>query len=274
MTKRYWSQRKGITAKFDLTMLKKSWLSIFNYFTSLGYYQEYYGYLCVDAGSVDGKAGNDISEFIFRKTRRIITYPFSDLMNNLDEDTFFDLIELFHDTISFPVEGFYHSYSGCGYHYNKFDAEKGQEEYRKNINEILLDYGDGYEINKNGEIQILLTPGLKELTDASVPVKQDENIRITYKLNRAINKYRDRHSDFGDRKEAVRELADILEYLRPTIKIEMLSKDENELFNIANNFAIRHNRDNQKEDYNLVWLSWIFYLFLSTIHLCIRLRKE
>jgi hypothetical protein len=196
-----------------------------------------------------------------------------DTIEKLDEDVFFDLVELLHDCISFPKEGYFHSYGNCGMHYSDFDQAKGQEEYRAQLNEILCDYGQGYEISKNGEIQYLLSEGLRELTDANAPIKSGEEKAIIEKMSRAIAKYRDRHSSGVDRKDAVRELADVLEYLRPEIKLEMLTKDESELFNIANNFTIRHNRPGQKDDYSVVWLSWIFYLYLSTIHLILRIRK-
>jgi hypothetical protein len=44
----------------------------------------------------------------------------------------------------------------------------------------------------------------------------------------------------------VRDLADVLEYLRPNVQTLLTSKDENDLFNLANNFGIRHHNDRQK----------------------------
>jgi len=271
--RKYWSQRKGLTAKFDLNSLTKAFRAIYVAFQDKDYYQEYFGYVCVDSGPILGKAGADISNFIFRKTRRQLEWPVMDTIETLDEDEFFDLVELLHDCISFPREGYFHSFGNCGMHYSVFDQKKGQEEYRTELNEILCDYGQGYEISTTGEVQYLLSEGLRELTDAAVPIKPGEEKAITEKMARAIAKYRDRHSSAADRKDAVRELADVLEYLRPEIKAEMLSKDESELFNIANNFAVRHNRPGQKDGYSVVWLSWIFYLYLSTIHLMLRIRK-
>lgn len=274
MSKKYWSQRKGINSKFDLNGLKRAFKSILKKFLQQDYYQEFFGFYCVDQGDVSGKAGNDISEYIFRKTRREIEWPLIDNLDMLDEDFLFDIIEFMHDCISKPVEGYYHSYSDCGYHYNSFNAISGQGEYRQEINALLNDYSDGYELNNFGEIILLLTPGLKELTEAFIPTKEDESRSIKVKMERAIKKYRDRHSNFEDRKEALRALADVLEYLRPTVKTELLTKDENELFNIANNFAVRHNNAKQKDNYGPAWLSWIFYLYLATIHLCLRLRDK
>lgn len=53
-----------------------------------------------------------------------------------------------------------------------------------------------------------------------------------------------------------------------------MSKDTNELFEIANTFGIRHHNKRQKTEYDKpIWHAWIFYCYLSTIHLCLRLIK-
>lgn len=270
MDKKYWSQRKGLNEKYTFADLNIAIKALVDDFFNRGYFQEYYGYFCVDAGEVPGKAGTDISNFIFRKIRRRLTWPL--VFESFDEDTLFDIIELYHDTISFPIDGYYHSFSGCGYHYSSFDSIKGQEEYRREINEILADYDNGYEVSTNGQIQLLLSSGLNELTVAPIPSKDNEKTKINDRVEWAVKKYKDRYSTIIDRREAVRELADVLEYLKPTIKENLLTADEKALSNIANNFSIRHNNKKQMENYNQVWLSWVFYLFLATIHLYLRLR--
>lgn len=71
---------------------------------------------------------------------------------------------------------------------------------------------------------------------------------------------------------AVRELFDVLEKLRPEVKAEMLRGDEGDLFNIANNFAIRHLNEKQKGNYDsALWHSWMFYNNLATVHVITRL---
>ena len=75
--------------------------------------------------------------------------------------------------------------------------------------------------------------------------------------------------------EAVRSLADCLEYLRKDIEKVIAKKDDADLFNIANNFGIRHHNDKQKTNYeSAIWLSWMFYFYLATIHACIRLINK
>lgn len=55
----------------------------------------------------------------------------------------------------------------------------------------------------------------------------------------------------------------------------MLKDDESALFNIANNFWIRHNNRKQKLDYDdEVWLRWMFYVHLSTIHTVLRIKAR
>ena len=65
----------------------------------------------------------------------------------------------------------------------------------------------------------------------------------------------------------VRDLADVLEYIRKQVKVVLLKKDESELFDLANNFGIRHFNETQKLEYDrAVWLSWMFYHYPATIH--------
>jgi hypothetical protein len=46
---------------------------------------------------------------------------------------------------------------------------------------------------------------------------------------------------------------------------------KSKLFIIENNFYIRYNRDAQKVYNDILWLNWIFYPYLSTIHTIIRI---
>jgi hypothetical protein len=80
-----------------------------------------------------------------------------------------------------------------------------------------------------------------------------------------------------ERRDAIRDLADVLEYLRPQLKAVLNKKDEAAIFEIANNFGIRHHNQSQRTDYDKpIWYSWIFYFYLATIHAAVRLidRKD
>ena len=70
-------------------------------------------------------------------------------------------------------------------------------------------------------------------------------------------------------------MADVLEFLRADAKEVLNSDDERDLFKLANNFGIRHHKQGQKTDYDqAIWLSWIFYYYLATIHACVRLIEK
>ena len=51
------------------------------------------------------------------------------------------------------------------------------------------------------------------------------------------------------------------------IKSKLQSKDEGTLFNLANNYDLRHNDGKQAVAYGDEFLSWIFYYYLATIQL-------
>ena len=71
----------------------------------------------------------------------------------------------------------------------------------------------------------------------------------------------------ADQKDAVRDLADLLEELRPDIQRILSNQDEADLFTIANRFAIRHRNPQQQTGYDpSVWMPWIFYWYLAAIY--------
>lgn len=73
----------------------------------------------------------------------------------------------------------------------------------------------------------------------------------------------------------MRDLADVLEFLRPRVKEVLTSKDESDLFHLANNFGIRHHNDQQRTDYDRpIFYSWMFYYYLATIHAATRLIER
>ena len=126
-------------------------------------------------------------------------------------------------------------------------------------------YNKPFEISNTGEIVHKPEIGLEPIFDANLETS-DNNIKS--RLNSAVNRYRKYGSTLEERRASVKELADILEFLRDDARIHLDKDDEKDLFNIANNFMIRHMNKKQKYDYDqALWLSWIFYIYLATIHL-------
>jgi hypothetical protein len=234
----------------------------------MGLFQEWFGYRCVDAGEIEGKAGAEVDLFIFRKLRTQGLWPIKDALEKYTEDDLFDMIELLHDHASKGVEGRHHQFNDCGWHYETFDPPAGREIFRREFNDILADYGPGYEISTAGEIMFRADDSFSPLLSADLPNVDPDNVEMRV----AAAKLKFRRRSVSDRRDAVKELVDVLEFIRDDAKAVLTSKDHSDLFNLANNFGIRHHTKDQKTDYDLnIWLSWMFYHYLATIHACVRL---
>ncbi|GGG17204.1 hypothetical protein [Pontibacter amylolyticus] len=264
----YYSVRTGKVdpnPKIDLEILKRLFLVIYNGLEEEGYFQKYLGYYCVDQDYIDGKLGSDLELVFLINLKKENLYPIRHKITNYTEDDLFDVLEFLYDFCSKGIDGFYHDWNNCGQHYTEFDDALGKVHFRDKFNPILKSYGEGYEITNNGEILKLVDTGFSSLIDAELPTDDVEN--ITLRVERAISKFRRYRSSLEDRQDAIRDLVDVLEYLRPEAKKYLQKEDESDLFNIANNFGIRHHNEKQKSKYDKsIWHSWMFYHYLSTIH--------
>lgn len=271
--RQYYSIRIGKnpnTGSIDLVTFKRLFTPIYQYFENEGYFQEFFGFTCVDAGYSPGKLGSDIEAALIIHLRKANIWPINEKMATYSEDDFFDMLEFLFDHCSKPTERYYHNFSECGWHCSNFNKELGAQEFRDKVNQLLEIYGNGYEMSPSGEILILPEPGLEELLESPLPVIDPENIEA--RVQAARTKFRRSRVSLDERREAIRDLADVLEYLRPKLKSVLISADENDLFNLANNFGIRHHNQNQKTDYDKpIWYSWLFYYYLATIHASLRL---
>jgi hypothetical protein len=274
--RKYYSVRNALNQgklHLDLDLLKQLFLAIYSDFRDKYYFQEAFGYECVDAGFVPGTTGRDTEAFFLIKLRKQNLWPIETMIDNYSEDDLFDVIELLHDLIAKPIDGYYHSWDQCGWHYQTFDEPAGQSEFRQKINDILRDYCEGYELSEAGEILSIGDTGLESLLKAEIPEFDPDN--IDGRLKQAVSKFHRYKSSDEERREAVRALADILEYLRTKYGTHLIRKDEAYLFDIANNFGIRHHNPRQKTNCDAdVWLPWIFYVYLASIHLSIRLNQR
>lgn len=161
--------------------------------------------------------------------------------------------------------------------YLSYADEPGQKVFRDKVNAFLLEYKTGFELTNEGIILARGTDGLQRILDAEI-IPYDE-MNVDSKVRNAITKWRNRHLSLTEKKEAIRELADVFEWLKKTKNLGSIldSKDESALFDLANNFSIRHHNPNQKTNYDrVIWYSWIFHFYLATYHAAIRLliKKE
>jgi hypothetical protein len=266
----YYSQRTGLSPHpkgLPLKDVVDLFVRVYGQLDEDGYFQEAFGYDCVDAGFVSGTV-RDPSLAILLAIRKHDLWPIRLFSGGYSEDDLFDMIEFLFQHVSKPEEGTYHSWNNCGWHWNKFNQSEGRNEFCKKINVVLDNYEQAFELSPNGEVLRKPEQGFDQIFSAVLPTK-DENINS--RVNAAILQFRRHGSTIDDQREAVRNLVDVLEYLRPGVQVFLTSKDEKDLFNIANNFGIRHHNDHQKTAYEAaLWLNWMFYVYLSTIHVLVR----
>jgi len=198
---------------------------------------------------------------------------------DITEDHIFDVLEFLYDHVSEPgVVVDMTTDTGWNYSdYGNYDDEAGQEEFRNKANAFLVDYKTGFELIKHGIVLAIGGDGLQYILDAELIPYDEANVDSRVRI--AIAKWRNRHLSLSERKEAIRELADVFEWLKKTRDLGSVldGKDESAIFDIANNFAIRHHNPKQKANYDrAIWYSWIFHFYLATYHAAIRLlvKKE
>lgn len=109
--------------------------------------------------------------------------------------------------------------------YDTYDSEVGREEFREKANMFLADYRAGYELAKDGRILAATDSGLKHITEAEIVPYDAEN--VDNKVRNAILKWRNRNLSLSEKKEAIRELADVFEWLKKTKRLDSVlnSKD-------------------------------------------------
>lgn len=270
MSHHYYSQRTGKSPNPDglpLGDVIELFQRVYRRLEEDGYFSEAFGFWCVDAEQIGGTI-QDVQLEILLKIRKKNLWPIAELAERYSEDDLFDVIEFLYQHVSKPIDGTMHSYSGCGMHWETFNKKDGQVVFVQQINEVLSHYCRPFELSQEGEVLSKPEAGFERIFEADVP-SSDDNVRS--RIEKAVRRYRRHGSTVDDRRQAVRDLADVLEYLRPKIKALLTKADESDLFNIANNFGIRHHNDQQKTSYDTaIWLSWMFYFYLATLHVVLR----
>ena len=269
MAKRYYSARKN---QKSLTLEELYWKlqNLFLLFRNRDYFKE-------KAGITE----TGIPDYIHHEAAIALTFqPFPITkwaQEIITEDHIFDALEFLYDHVSKPgkMEDFVPD-SGWNYSdYGSYDSDAGRLEFRDKANSFLCDYRTGYELMKDGTILAVGSQGLQHILDAEILPYDEAN--VDSKVRNAIAKWRNRHLSFAEKKEAVREMADVFEWLKKTKGLDKVfdGKDESALFDIANNFSIRHHDPKQKSNYDKnIWYAWMFHFYLATYHAAIRLLMK
>lgn len=188
-------------------------------------------------------------------------------------DDFYDLAEVLHDLASWPGTWDHHDYGDCIGHPSDFSPTCGQALYRHRVNELLaqstLDVRVADAGEDKGHIVRSAGDGLDDIIDVALA---EPPAAFGPDVAHAVALFRSRTGDVAVMRSAVVALAGVLEHNRSLLQRELLSNDAGALFDIANNFDIRHRNANQRTDYDPAFLEWLFYWYVATVNLVARLQ--
>lgn len=262
----YYAQRHGgPPLKGDIVDLRAVLRAKIHRLEQEGYFQWHLGFTCVDDGYIDGhSSGSDLRAYVQWELGDAMLWPFERSLRWLDQDGLFSVLEFLHDHSASPIASHFHEFGNCGIHVQSADDVAGREVFRTGINRYLRQYRSGFEMQDNGEIWSTSPTGLQDRQ----PYQTGRN-EIDTRVQHAISAFRRHNASDEDKRDAIRNLADVLEHLRAEVDGTGLpGKDEDRLFEIANSFSIRHHNPNQRTGYDAgVWLDWIYYAFLNSVSL-------
>jgi hypothetical protein len=224
-----------------------------------------FGQECVDD---DGPLPDRSAVLHARLGEAVVDWPLGLTRPDWTLDDFCDLVEVFHDLVARPTTRDYQDYGNCGWHYGDFAARPARRLYRWRVNHMLGASTLGLRLAEIGEdlgrLVRVEPAGLEDLPEHAVEAAAPETVdRVQY----AIALFRARAAAVEERRSAVITLAGILEERRGLLKAELLREDEAALFQIANQFAVRHQGGRQRGDYDPVFLDWLFWWYLDTVQL-------
>jgi hypothetical protein len=265
----YWPERynpSGVDPAARSTKARKDFRALIVELRKKGYFDEKFPQDCLTVGRGDER---DISAEIAERIGVPDLWPLKP--SAWSDDTYYGLIEVFHDLVARPRHLVMKHKRPDGVvcaHYAEFSRPPGQQLYRWRVARLLARHGIGLRLAGDGGEAGRLVGAAGDDRDRLVEsafATPDAAARDTVRL--AVALFRGRTSGRSEKRSAIVALAGLLEQRRALLETRLLSKDENALFQIANEFALRHRRADQRDDYAEAYLDWIFWWYLGTVEL-------
>lgn len=265
----YWSERRtsAIVSSDTFDKLTRSFVRLIDDLHGRGWLEQAF-----PKGCVDGNRGIHPSERLEEILGRQVVWPVTSGRSDWDRDLFYDLVEVFHDLVARPRLRRFHDFSGCGWHWSEFTVEPARRTYRWQVNRLLDRISDDFRLADDGpDVGRLIAVTDDARTDLAHRAVARNDPGTGDQVRHAVELFRARGASREARRSAVVALFAVLEQRRDVLKAELLTKDEGALFQIANQFSIRHQRADQRTDYDDAYLDWLFWWCLATVELTDRL---
>lgn len=199
-------------------------------------------------------------------------WPLSTDRLTADLDVFMDVIEVLGEFVAAPQSRSAHPYGGCGWHHRDFNIQMGRDVYFWMINRLLDRASIDLRLATSGEDRGRLVEAHGDARNDLVAATIEGADEVTRSpIEHAVALFRRRGATVEDKRSACTTLAGVLEFRRSLLKEELFRRDEGALFQIANEFDVRHRSESQKSEYDPIFLDWIFWWYLGTIELTDRI---
>ena len=183
--------------------------------------------------------------------------PTEDNINGMSRNSLFDLIEFLSKYVAEPLD--------AGQYNQLLDVsilcENGQNRWRNSVNEYLALLDPPFHLTPSLEIEASsLSEGLRQLVNNHASSSNDTQEKVDH----ACRLFLKHDATVHDKHSALMDLVGVLEILRGEMKAHIGKRESDKLFDIANNYGIRHQNQIQKElDENEIHAEWYFYSALS-----------
>ena len=202
----------------------------------------------------------DLIEFLADHVSR---HDIRDTRNVFDKDIFDDMSRRRPVSVVPSTDLFVRRFLGT------YDSDEGRKKWRGTLNIHLKQLELPCKLTEKQEIETLpSSDGLRHLVDNCTSSSEDEQTRVKH----ACRLFLKHGATKDDKRNALNDLASVLEPMQHDLK-KIAPKEKNDLFNIVNNYGIRHNNDRQKKC-DEIYLQWIFYSLLAAIDLTTKLRTH
>ncbi|MGH3365937.1 MAG: hypothetical protein ACRDOY_01900, partial [Nocardioidaceae bacterium] len=272
----YWPARRGAPAEQPVRTVataSQRFADLVGHLHTNGYLARDFAQPCVDEHT-DEQGGRDLNAELQQRLGIEVEHPtlWPLKPETWDTDTFYGLIEVFHDLVARPRSRWRHEFNDCGLHFEDFDTDAGRRVYRTLVNRLLAENAVKLRLAGTGEdtgrLVHVVDEARADLIERALKTPDPE---VASRVEHAVALFRGRDATEHDKRSAAITLAGILEERRALIRTGIGRKDEGALFGIANEFAIRHQRRGQQSDYDSAFLDWIVWWYLATIELTDRL---
>ena len=262
MARRYFSQRKNGVPVISTQDFAYRFYNIFEGFVADGYFDRLKLGVLYER-SASRKLERELAVAFGHRNHKMI--PTENNLLNMSRESIFDLIEFLSDYVSEPLSARLQRISD-----SSVQAENVLEKWRESVNEFLWQLDPPHNLTANKEIEISPpSAGLQSLVDNHVSPSWDAQEKVDH----ACRLFLKRNATELDRRSALKDLVDVLEPLRSDLAASIGKKGADSLFDIANNYGIRHNNERQKE-LGENYTYWFFYCTLATIDLIGRLSGK